>query len=136
MYAWQRGLTVLRWLHLETSCPERDRGTYEKILWGRAQSIQSARLFLQPSELEPPPPHPQVSLSPLLVQRGGHTPLREKGGGSQFRRGNRHCGYLGMYVLCGDDPWISLYRFFLHRLSKVPLHYTVWSNASVHGEAH
>ncbi len=51
----------------------------------------------------PPPPHPQARLSPpgqdtLACGRGG--------GGSQFRRGDRHCGTLGIYVLCGSvaDP--------------------------------
>jgi hypothetical protein len=59
---------------------ERQRNLW-KILWGRAQSIQSARLFLQSTEWDSPTPHPKASLSPLLVRKGGHTSLREKGWG-------------------------------------------------------
>jgi hypothetical protein len=50
----------------------------------------------------PPPPHLLASLFPLpLVQEGGtHTRLRDRGWGGQFRRGDRHCCTLGIYVLC------------------------------------
>jgi hypothetical protein len=49
----------------------------------------------------PPPPHP------LVPERGeGHNRLREWGGGSQFGRGDRHCGTLPLvflyYVRGGD----------------------------------
>jgi hypothetical protein len=64
-----------------------------------SQCRQSAKLFLQSSELghHHPPPLPQASVSPPLWFRGGgeHT-----GGGSQFGRGEKHCSTLGLYVLC------------------------------------
>jgi hypothetical protein len=48
----------------------------------------------------PPPPHPQTSGAPPLVPRGD-TLLGRGGGGSQFGRGERHCGTL-IYVLCEE----------------------------------
>jgi hypothetical protein len=48
----------------------------------------------------PPPPHPQASVSlPPLWLGGAHSPGGKRLGGSQFRRGDRHCGTLGKYVL-------------------------------------
>ncbi len=68
------------------------------------QSWQSTRLFLQPSELEPRPlAHWRVC--PLLVPGGAGTHLLTRegvGGGSQFGRGDRHWGILGIYVLYFD----------------------------------
>jgi hypothetical protein len=67
------------------------------------QSRQSARLFLQSSELGPPPQpsHPQASVSPPVWFRGGgtHSLGGEGVGGSHFGRGDRHCGTLGIYVV-------------------------------------
>jgi hypothetical protein len=67
-----------------------------------SQGRQSARLFLKSSELGPsPPPHPQASVSPTLVP-GGTLSLAGEGvgEGSQFGRGDRHYGTLGINVLC------------------------------------
>jgi hypothetical protein len=50
------------------------------------QSRQSAKPFLQSSELGPPTPS---------------NCLQERGGEFQFGRGDRHCGSLGICVLCG-----------------------------------
>ncbi len=82
------------------------------------QSRQSARLFLQSSELElppPPPRHPQASVSSLWFREGGHTHLRERGcGGFQFGRRDRYCMWYSrfVYVLCGvwtvDTPFLTL----------------------------
>jgi len=49
------------------------------------QSRQSARLFLQSSELGPLTPSPAGECVPLPLPLvpGGHTPLREKGGGTR-----------------------------------------------------
>ncbi len=44
----------------------------------------------------------RVCPPPPLVP-GGHTRLREGVGGSQFGRGDRHCGTLGINVLCGGN---------------------------------
>ncbi len=47
-----------------------------------ALSIQSAKLYIQSSELGPVPPYPQESVTPpLWVQGGRHTRLRGRGGG-------------------------------------------------------
>ncbi len=44
--------------------------------------------------------HPQASVSPPLWLRAGDTLADGRGcGGSQFGRGDRHCGTLGIYVL-------------------------------------
>ncbi len=52
-----------------------------------------------------PSPWPSGCFStpqPPLVPRGGPHSLAGEGGvGSQFGRGERHCGTLGVYVLCG-----------------------------------
>ncbi len=67
---------------------------------------------LTPRRVPPPPP---------LVQGGGAHSLAGEGvGWSQFRRGDRHCGTLGIYVLCEvlyckinwlktivADPWLT-----------------------------
>jgi hypothetical protein len=56
----------------------------------------------------PPPPHPQVSVFPtplVVVGEGGggtHSLAGEGVGESPFRRGDRHCGILGLFVLCGS----------------------------------
>jgi hypothetical protein len=57
----------------------------------------------------PPLPHTQASVyPPPLWLRGAHSLGGEEmgGGGSQFGRGNRHCGALGIYVVrpLTDDP--------------------------------
>jgi hypothetical protein len=66
------------------------------------QSRQSARLFLQSSYLGPPPSStPGECVPPTFVWGGGDTHLLagEGDGGSQFRRGDRHCVTLGtVYV--------------------------------------
>jgi hypothetical protein len=73
------------------------------IAW-LTKSRQSARLFIQSSELGLPHPltRRRVSLPPL-VPGEGHTCLRERG--SQFGQGDRHCGTLGIIVLCEDTSW-------------------------------
>jgi hypothetical protein len=68
-----------------------------------AQSRQSAKLFVQSSELGlpnpqarvPPPPHPPV------LGGGAHSLARDGLGESQLRRGDIHCGTFYIYVLCG-----------------------------------
>jgi hypothetical protein len=59
------------------------------------QSSQSARLFLQSSELGLPHPSPAGECAPPPVLGGGaHSLAREGLGESQFRRGDIHCGSL------------------------------------------
>ncbi len=69
------------------------------------QSRQSAKLFLQSSELGLPQPltrrrvcHPPP---PLVPGGGAHSLAREGVGESQFQRGDIHCGTLYIYVLYG-----------------------------------
>jgi hypothetical protein len=67
-----------------------------------AQSRQSAKLFLQSSELGLPHPSPagECASPPPLVQVGRGTLACGKGvGEAQFRRGYTHCGTLYRYVL-------------------------------------
>jgi hypothetical protein len=64
-----------------------------------AQSRQIARLFLQSSKLGPgPTPLPAKECHPPLPLWfrgvGTHSLAGEGVGGSQFRRGDRHCGIL------------------------------------------
>jgi hypothetical protein len=44
----------------------------------------------------PLPPHLQASVAPLWFRGGGQTRLRERGGGSQFGRRDKHSGTLGI----------------------------------------
>jgi hypothetical protein len=64
------------------------------------QSRQSGRLFIQSSEFRL---LAGESVSPSLWFRGGGTHSLAGVGarGSQFGRGDQHCGTLGIYVLCG-----------------------------------
>jgi hypothetical protein len=62
----------------------------------KPQSRQSAQLFLQSSELGLPHPLTRRRLcTPLWFREEGHTRLWERE--SQLRRGDRHCGTLGIY---------------------------------------
>ncbi len=63
-------------------------------LFYSAQSRQSARLFLQSSELVPPSPSPAGKGVPPLVPGG--TRLRERRGG-----GGGHNSDEGIYTACG-----------------------------------
>jgi hypothetical protein len=69
----------------------------------KAQSRQSARLFLQLSELGPSHPLTAGECAPLPPLLWGRDTLACAGGWGvpQFGRGDRHCGTLGIYVLCG-----------------------------------
>ncbi len=66
------------------------------------QSRQSAKLFLQSSELGLPTPLAAVECAPHPLVRGGggrraHSLAGEGLGESQFRRGDLHSGALYMY---------------------------------------
>ncbi len=72
---------------------------YEEFV---AQSRQSAKHFLQSSELGLPQPltSRRVCTSPPFGS-GGNTLARGRGhGGSQFGRGDRNCGTLNIDVFC------------------------------------
>jgi hypothetical protein len=67
-------------------------------------------IFSSRPNWDSPTPHLQASLSPLLWFTGGggvHTRLRERACmvRSQFRRGDRLCGSLGIYELCARNSW-------------------------------
>ncbi len=47
-----------------------------------------------------PSPGGEYVPSPFGSGGGGHNRMLERGWGSQFGRGDRHCGTLGIYVLC------------------------------------
>jgi hypothetical protein len=66
-------------------------------VYRQPQSRQSAKLFLQSSELGLPHSSPagECALPPFAWGGEGHTHWRERGvGESQFRRGYIHCGTL------------------------------------------
>jgi hypothetical protein len=94
----ERGLSSIHFLHQigkNTSDSATSVPTLKKTETFASQSRQSARLFLQSSvRIGTPPPHPQASVSPPFGLGGGGV------GGTQFRRGERHCGTLGIYVFC------------------------------------
>jgi hypothetical protein len=75
-----------------------------RLGWAPEKCIQSARLFLQSSELRLPPLTRRRVCSHLFCFRGGYTLAAGEGvGGSQFRLGDRHYGtlkYLSIYALC------------------------------------
>ncbi len=64
-----------------------------------SQSTESTRLFLQSSELEPPPTSsPAGECVPPFGSGGTHSLGGDGMGGSQFGRGDRLCSTLGIYV--------------------------------------
>jgi hypothetical protein len=70
-----------------------------------AHSRQSAKLFLQPSELGLTLTSRRVCPSLFVSGEGGggsgaHSLAGEEVGESQFRRGDRHCGTLDIFVMC------------------------------------
>ncbi len=67
-----------------------------KIFWYGSQSKQSTRLFHLSSKSGPPPLTRRRSVSPPLGGGGGTLACGR--GGSQFGRGDRHCGTLGICV--------------------------------------
>ncbi len=89
------------------------------------QSRQSAKLYLQSSELGLP--HPQASVPsptpPSVLGGGAHSLAREGLGESQFRGGDIHFSTLYIYVLCDKgksaDPEITFFKAFgIHVLLK------------------
>jgi hypothetical protein len=79
-----------------------------------AQSRQSAKLFIQLSELGllQPLTRRRVCPPPSLVPGGGaHSPARERVGESQLRRGDIHCETLYIYMyfvaICNSDSILS-----------------------------
>jgi hypothetical protein len=80
--------------------------------------------FFSSRLLHPPHPHARV-FPPPLVQGGDiHSLAGEGMGGSQFRRENRRCGTLGIYVLCGSTDHQCSYK-------KLILHYYFTKNRHV-----
>ncbi len=81
--------------------PQKERKCVEDlcVFSGRleAQSRQSARLFLQPSELGLPHPLARRLVCPSVPLLS----VPERGWGAQYGRRDRHSVTLGIYVLCG-----------------------------------
>jgi hypothetical protein len=110
-----------------TSCQRNDMlSSLESTVFGEhaAQSRQSARLFLQSSELAPPLPRPLASVTPppLWFRGGGKHSLAEEGvGGSQFGQTRWNCVYVCdcIYLLCG----IQLFSHFVLRTASIMLWY-------------
>ncbi len=74
------------------------------------QSRQSAKLFLQSSELGLPQPLTRRRVCPPALVHGRgllHTRLGERG--SQFRRGDRHCSTLGILYMYFVPETINLF---------------------------
>ncbi len=58
-----------------------------------------------------PPPHTQASVSPPWFRGEAHSLAGEGVGVSHFQRGDRHCGTLGIYELCGKKPLARFCQF-------------------------
>jgi hypothetical protein len=82
----------LTYLYIQT--PVSSVPLYSQARWQVAQSRQSAKLFRQTSELGfAPHPLTRRRVCPLAFGSRGDTLARGRGdGGSQFGRGERHCG--------------------------------------------
>ncbi len=85
------------------------------------QSRQSTKLSLQSSELGLPHSLPRRRVfTPLWFRKGEHTRLRERGwGGSQFQRGDRHCGTLCISLSPSPLP-LSFISTLGHATPTVP----------------
>ncbi len=83
-----------------------------------AQSIESVLSFLssRPYWDSPNPSHAGQCVPPSPVPRVSTLAWGRGGGGSQLQRGDRHCGTLGIYVLCG-------LRYESHELHSYTLRY-------------
>jgi hypothetical protein len=78
----------------------------ERREWREHRIDRVLGFFLQSSELgSPPTPSPSGKCVPPLIPEGKGDTLAcgRGGGGSQLGRGDRHCGTLGTYVLCGRE---------------------------------
>jgi hypothetical protein len=73
-----------------------------------AQSRQIARHFLQSYELGPPHPLTSRRMCPPFGSAGDTLACGRGDGGSQFGRGDRHCGTLGICTLCMDVSFTLL----------------------------
>jgi hypothetical protein len=72
------------------------------------QSGQSAKLFLQSSELRLPQPLTRRRVCPPVLGGGAHSLAREGLGESQFRRGDIHCGVLNCLTVSGVGIKLAL----------------------------
>jgi hypothetical protein len=89
----------LMWQNYLTRRWDTDQG----LLCSRTQSRQSIRLFLQSSELGPPP-HLQASVSPPPLVPGGGTLACGRGVGEvPVRTRGETLWYSGIYVLCAAE---------------------------------
>jgi hypothetical protein len=108
---------------VDISCRFRNDANATSFTARSPQRRQSAMLFLQSSELGPPP-HPQPSVSPPLVPGGTHSLAGEGVGGSQFGRGDRQCGTLDIYICTLRKSRTSS---FVARSRQLLLLFIAWS---------
>ncbi len=89
----------------------------------RTQSRQSAKLFLQSSDLELPLPLGRRRVCPPTLWSGGraHSLAGEGSGESQFRRGDIHWGalYINKYFVTTHVCLEQKISFFLFRFEKL-----------------
>ncbi len=86
-----------------SGCPSNPWKVSNDPLTLKPQGRQSAKLFLQPSELgvpQQPPTRRRVCHPPLVPRWRGTLAGKREVGASQFRRGYLHCGTLYIFVLC------------------------------------
>ncbi len=106
------------------------------IRWFNPHSRQSAKPFLQSSELGLPQPlTPGESVPPPVLVGGARSLAREGLGESLFRRGDTRCGTLYIYVLvlCVYTPQFSGARIFkrlwspgIDSKASIPPAYVAW----------
>jgi hypothetical protein len=119
---WIRGSNLLtRSIHpsvkrytIQRRMRHRMGGGISKDLSTDYRVVDRVQGFFSSPELGPPAPSTAGECVPLPLVPGGDTlTCVWGGGGSQFRWGDRHCGTLGIYIICRPKVFSTQKRFHL-----------------------
>ncbi len=121
-----RSQLSVRWMATSNSVAKLSQRTAHL---GRPQSRQSAKHFLQSSELVLPKPltRGRVCPPPPVLGGGAHSLAREGLPESQFRRGDIYCGTLYINVLCGSVYLGPSWKMWEVKKTTCPLLLSDWS---------